>query len=91
MGCYNTIIAKCPSCGAENEFQTKGGDCSMSNFPLKETPDDDMLDANRHAPCPCINCGVRLIFEYSVRGAKVIDRRLIVYDSAGDQSPNAVA
>ena len=80
MGCYNTIIAKCPKCGEENEFQTKSGDCSMSIFPLEDAPDADMLDSNRHTPCPCIKCDVELVFEYTVQKISVIDRKLVVYD-----------
>lgn len=86
MGCYNTILARCPRCGEENEFQTKGGDCSLSSFTIDEAPGADMLDSNRHAPRPCIKCGVELWFEYTVEKIHVTNRRLV---AGGDQPPNA--
>ena len=56
MGCYDTIIGKCPECGIENYFQSKSGDCCLDTYDIEEAPEDVMVDANRHTPEQCTSC-----------------------------------
>jgi hypothetical protein len=56
MGMYDVILAPCPACGTKNEFQSKGGDCSLTTYQLHEAPADVLSDANRH-PMWCSSCG----------------------------------
>lgn len=58
MGLYDTIMAPCPRCGTKNEFQSKGGDCSLATYELNEAPADVLSDANRHRTV-CERCGTR--------------------------------
>lgn len=34
MGCYDSVITKCPSCGLKVDFQSKAGDCGMEEFDI---------------------------------------------------------
>lgn len=56
MGCYDSIVFKCPACGNEIAAQSKGGACSMMTYGLNDVPADVASDANRHAPYLC-KCG----------------------------------
>lgn len=60
MGCPDSIIVNCPFCGAQQEFQTKGGACTLTSYTLEEAPDDVFSDVNRHAPVEC-KCGELLV------------------------------
>lgn len=42
MGCFNTVIVRCPSCDTNLEFQTKYGSC---NFVITDLDDAEPLDA----------------------------------------------
>lgn len=56
MGCYNIINAKCPTCGSEIEYQSKGGSCSFEEFSNMAVPIEDAIyiqDSSKK----CINCG----------------------------------
>ena len=57
MGLYDSVLVKCPSCGIENEFQSKSGDCLLITYSLKDCPNDVLIDINRHSPYKC-DCGV---------------------------------
>ena len=32
MGVYDTVVAKCVSCGAEHHFQSKAGPCTLQRY-----------------------------------------------------------
>ena len=61
MGCFDSVMVKCPSCGVEAEFQSKGGKCMMSTYRLHDAPIDVLSDVNRHAPITCRACGTRFM------------------------------
>jgi len=64
MGCYDTIWIKCPRCGTQNGFQSKGGECMLRNYDESDDiPLDVLGDVNRHSPIECQHCG----FYYSAR------------------------
>jgi hypothetical protein len=56
MGCYDSIMFKCPNCGEDLEAQSKSGECVMATYGLNDVPPDVASDANRHAPFFC-KCG----------------------------------
>ena len=69
MGCFDTIMIKCPTCGTDIECQSKSGDCDLKQMSLEKairTNDPALVDINRHAPFICSNCGekwrVRVFF-----------------------------
>ena len=41
MGCFNTVIFKCPSCGGEIAEQVKSGSCTLNTFNEDKVPIDD--------------------------------------------------
>jgi predicted RNA-binding Zn-ribbon protein involved in translation (DUF1610 family) len=57
MGCYDTVMVPCPSCGNREPFQTKSGECSLEEYDLENAPDLVLGDVNRHAPYNCQKCG----------------------------------
>lgn len=65
MGCYDTIIVKCPHCGEDYYgAQSKSGACVLRSYELADAPDNVMEDANRHAPFVCPKC--RRVFEIDI-------------------------
>lgn len=38
MGCFDSVIARCPSCNAEVEFQTKVGECVLKRYRVDSVP-----------------------------------------------------
>lgn len=56
MGCYNTIIAKCPTCRGEIEYQSKGGSCELKEFNISEVPIEDALYI-QDSSVRCSGCG----------------------------------
>ena len=57
MGCYDTVLVRCPVCGDMGYFQSKGGECTMTDYPLENVPPDVLSDVNRHSPHECGCCG----------------------------------
>jgi hypothetical protein len=50
MGCLDSVLVRCPTCGTSSEFQSKGGDCLLRVCRLENCPHDVLSDVNRHAP-----------------------------------------
>jgi len=38
MGMYDTAIVTCPKCGAEIEYQSKAGECSLLRYHVLKMP-----------------------------------------------------
>lgn len=62
MGQYDTLKVKCPSCNKKVKFQSKGGDCNMTTYKLKNVPIDVLSDVNRYGPQTC-ECGTKIIIQ----------------------------
>lgn len=56
MGMFDSVMVPCPSCGTVTEFQSKGGDCTLSTYTLEDAPADVLSDVNRHSPVTCAKC-----------------------------------
>lgn len=79
MGMFDRIIAKCPICSKEMEFQTKSGQCDLSRYDLEqfasmEDP-EAMLNVNRHSPKEC--CGKFWAVEFAYTPLKITHAKLI--------------
>lgn len=57
MGMFDSVWVPCPKCGALAEFQSKGGDCSLTDYTLDNAPPEVLGDVNRHSPQTCEKCG----------------------------------
>lgn len=66
MGCYDTVLVKCPNCGTENDFQSKSGECLLNTYKLEDCPTDVMYDINRHSPCECYNCSTKFEVKFEM-------------------------
>jgi len=64
MGCFDTIIFDCPSCGYTLYAQSKSGDCLLFDYYNTSVPLDVAINANRHAPFIC-ECGKKWMLEIS--------------------------
>lgn len=79
MGVYDIIIAKCPECNTENDFQTKGGECILRTYKIEEAPRNVMYDANRHTPQHCENekCDKLLFVDIENKKLRVASKKEI--------------
>jgi len=59
MGCYDSILLKCPKCNEPYWAQSKSGECLLREYTLEECPKDVLYDVNRHAPFECYKCGTK--------------------------------
>jgi len=62
MGMFDCIHFDCPNCGSTVEGQTKSGPCVLDHFSHRSVPVDVAIDANRHAPHICGDCGSEWVF-----------------------------
>ena len=67
MGMFDSVNVNCPSCGFEALFQSKGGDCILRNYTLKNVTEDVLSDVNRHSPCTCRKCGTKFAVDIENR------------------------
>lgn len=67
MGCFDYVIVKCPKCGTEEYFQSKGGLCACLEYKLATCPDDVLEDVNRHSPYECVKCGTHFLVDTDTR------------------------
>ncbi len=53
MGMYDSVMAKCPNCNTELEFQSKSGHCLLKRYSASSVPVEVVggLDAEK-----CHNC-----------------------------------
>jgi len=56
MGLFDSVYAACPSCGTPIEFQSKEGDCSLTNYSVATAPKFVLLDV-LNEPHYCRKCG----------------------------------
>ena len=66
---YDSVIVKCPKCGAKHEFQSKSGECFLDVYTLEDCPDNVMANVNRHSPYDC-DCGV--LIEVDIPGRRAV-------------------
>lgn len=71
MGCPDTVIAKCPACGADMQFQSKSGPNKCLYYTLEQAPDEVLYDVNRHCPATC-DCGARLVVVVSTFNGRFV-------------------
>jgi len=83
MGLFDSVMVRCPNCGVEGEFQSKGADCpylKVYHLEKNEVPNDVLLDINRHGPITC-ECGTKYQVELDV---KITHKTVVVADEDGD-------
>jgi predicted RNA-binding Zn-ribbon protein involved in translation (DUF1610 family) len=72
---FDTVRVPCPMCGLKHSAQSKGVDCSMSEYEIDTAPSDVLSDVNRHAPFRCVKCGT--LFEVvTAATTRVVHREL---------------
>lgn len=101
MGCYDTVIVKCPQCGEPESFQSKSGLCCFDAYSLDECPADILLDVSRHAPYSCYKCGTKFWVEYetyrpdrhsfSVRNVRVVSEKNTPTESGAEPNSQPTA
>jgi hypothetical protein len=67
MGTYDTVNVPCPVCNTLEQFQSKGGDCTLREYELESCPPDVLSNINRHSPHQCIKCNTYFAVDESVR------------------------
>ena len=56
MGCFDSLIVKCPQCKHDIEFQSKAGKCFLNDFSLEDCPTEILGDLHNQTET-CQNCG----------------------------------
>ncbi len=56
MGMFDSVYVRCPKCGQNVEFQSKGGECILAAYTdLNNIPVDVASDLNTAESCDCGN------------------------------------
>jgi hypothetical protein len=63
MGMFDTVVVFCPSCNAENEFQSKAGECRLKRYKYTSVPQEIAISL-AGSSTPCIACGMDITLEY---------------------------
>lgn len=56
MGLFDSVLAKCPSCGKSVEFQSKEWNCNMDCYTVENAPGAILRDIVNE-PRYCASCG----------------------------------
>lgn len=54
---FDIVRVPCPKCGALNESQSKGGDCTLTIYDLDNAPPEILADLSRYGTQTCDECG----------------------------------
>lgn len=73
MGMYDSVYVPCPKCGELTDFQTKSGNCTLSEYTLENAPEDVLFDINRHSPYTCNNCQTKFSVKITYKTEVVIE------------------
>ena len=60
MGMFDRVWARCPKCGAQVEFQSKAGECSLINYSFDSVPVEIAADLSGKEQRACDSCGATL-------------------------------
>lgn len=61
MGMSDSVIANCPECSAEIEFQSKAGPCNMYRYHSTSVPAEIAVDLNEEYQTErCEGCGTEV-------------------------------
>jgi len=71
MGLYDSVMANCPRCGAEFEFQSRAGE-SMEKFKLNSVPLATALDLARDLDQNKWRCNCGYILKLAIRVEMVV-------------------
>lgn len=73
MGLFDRVIINCPNCNEIIDFQSKGGECLLTEYSLENVPDDVLSNVNRHSPESC-HCGKWLYIDEKEKKVKVWEK-----------------
>lgn len=78
MGMFDSVIARCPKCGKDVEFQSKAGECSLKRYSTASVPPEVAQDIN--GDVQSCRCGetVKLVT------SRPIERVQMVIDMPGE-------
>jgi hypothetical protein len=66
MGMFDSVMAECPECGCEIEFQSKSGVCELKRYHISSVPPNIAIDLSNndyHAKATCRNCKTEVMIE----------------------------
>lgn len=71
MGCFNTVVAKCFSCGETHELQSKGGSCRGKTYKHSSVPLGDAATVDgEHFKCEA--CGEENVVKVSTQRVAIL-------------------
>jgi uncharacterized Zn finger protein len=78
MGCFDTVMIPCPTCGQHYPEQTKAGECILEEYTFDNAPPEVLASINQYAPFTCEACGT--VFAVQIRVVAipyVVNRRAV--------------
>ncbi len=60
MGMFDSLIVQCPHCNNNVEFQSKAGECCLTDYNINDCPPNILGDLNDQFEY-CKNCG-KIVF-----------------------------
>ena len=64
MGMYDSVFHPCPWCGAENEAQSKSGECIMSKYDFRHAPLEVLWGLEDNGTCE--KCDKEYYFDFDI-------------------------
>ena len=77
MGMFDSVIATCPKCGKDVEFQSKAGECALRTYSATSVPPEIAKDVAGDAQA-CV-CGYVL----RLTPARPVERVCLVVEDGG--------
>ena len=78
MGMFDSVIARCPKCGSEVEFQSKAGECQLRRYSINSVPPE--IAQSLVGDIETCGCGEML----KLAVARPIERVQMVLDVPGE-------
>lgn len=82
MGMFDTVVARCPACGANVEFQTKAGPCELKRYAHINVPAD--IAASLNGEVKTCSCGEVL----RIQAAVPIVRVTMLVTKVSEENPD---
>lgn len=70
MGMFDTVVARCPECGQELEFQSKAGPCDLKRYKSTSVPPEIACSLSGDT-MSCSKCGCLVEITYGGAQSRV--------------------
>lgn len=82
MGCFDTVIGKCPKCDGRVEIQSKAGECNLKKYQMNRVPADIAMSI-QDSIALCHSCNAKFTIK-PVRPIARIEMELVPEGKSDD-------